>query len=83
MERTSVESSNILSVGHDPKENVLEVEFYNGSIYQYSPFTEEGYKLFINSESLGKFMHKHIRNNDSIKAEKVSWFWPLFRFNDD
>ena len=35
MKRTSVKSSNILSVGHDPETNTLEIEFKGGGVYSY------------------------------------------------
>jgi len=35
MLRMSVSSSNISSVGYDPKTQTLEVEFHNGGVYQY------------------------------------------------
>ncbi len=35
MERYSVASSNIASIGYDEPSQTLEVEFLNGSIYQY------------------------------------------------
>ena len=33
MDRTYVSSSNIASIGYDPMQMILEVEFLNGSIY--------------------------------------------------
>ncbi len=35
MDRTSVTSSNIRSIGYDPRSKILEVEFTSGDIYQY------------------------------------------------
>ena len=35
MDRYSVASSNISAVGYDEQSETLEVEFLNGSIYQY------------------------------------------------
>lgn len=45
-------SSRISSVGWD--NNVLEVEFKNGAVYQYYDVTHSEYLNFINSPSLGK-----------------------------
>jgi hypothetical protein len=36
MERTPVTSTDILSVGYDPDQELLEVEFIRGAVYQYS-----------------------------------------------
>ena len=35
MDRQSVSSSNIVSVGYDPTSETLEVEFQSGGVYQY------------------------------------------------
>lgn len=52
MIRKRVLSSRISSVGWD--NNVLEVEFKNGAVYQYYDVTHSEYLNFINSSSLGK-----------------------------
>ena len=38
MNRISMRSSNIVSVGYDSESETLEIEFSNG-VYQYSPLT--------------------------------------------
>lgn len=35
MERQYVSSSNIASIGYDPDNQVLEIEFLSGAVYQY------------------------------------------------
>ena len=35
MERTRIESSDMRSVGYDEIEQILEIEFHQGGIYQY------------------------------------------------
>ena len=35
MERQYVSSSNIASIGYDPDNLVLEIEFLSGAVYQY------------------------------------------------
>jgi hypothetical protein len=35
MERKAVESSNLASVGYDEHEEILEIEFQHGGVYQY------------------------------------------------
>lgn len=52
MIRQKVFSSRISSIGWD--NNILEVEFKNGSLYQYFNVTRIEYLNFINSPSLGK-----------------------------
>ena len=52
MNRVPVLSSRILSVGWE--NNTLEIQFKDGSIYQYFGVLYSEYKLFIASASLGK-----------------------------
>lgn len=61
MNRTPVTSSNIASIGHDPVENILEVEFANGATYQYSDFDSAAFEAFSSSDSIGKYFHARIR----------------------
>ncbi len=61
MDRTPVKSSSILSIGHDPQTNTLEVEFANGGIYQYADVTAEHHAALLAAESLGKHFQTHIR----------------------
>lgn len=51
MIRHSVSSSRIKSVGWE--NNLLEIEFHDGAIYQYFNVSSSEYFSFINSSSLG------------------------------
>ena len=51
MQRQPVSSSRISSVGWE--NNTLEIQFKNGSIYQYHNVSITEYKNFMNSPSLG------------------------------
>lgn len=69
MERVEVNSSNVKSIGYSVKDNVLEVEFTNGSVYQYPnvPF-----KLFIeikNSTSVGSAFYSKIRKGGFVHRQ--------------
>ena len=61
MERERVSSSNIASVGYEPGSNLLEVEFLNGSIYQYRDVPKNVYEDFMASRSLGSYLNSRIR----------------------
>lgn len=63
MNRTSVSSSNVASVGYDPNTLTLEVEFKDGSVYQYFDVPETVYQELRRASSVGQFMHANIRNN--------------------
>jgi len=56
-----VVSSNLVSVGYDPLTMTLEVEFHNGSIYQYRNVLPEIYKGLVKASSVGAFFHEHIK----------------------
>ena len=52
MVRYPVSSSRISSVGWE--NNILEVQFKNGAVYRYFDVTEQEYRSFLGSSSLGK-----------------------------
>lgn len=62
MERYSVASSNIASVGYDADAETLEIEFLNGSIYQYYNVPEFMYDQLMQEPSKGKFLNIYIKN---------------------
>jgi hypothetical protein len=65
MYRQLVSSSRIYSVGWE--NNILEIEFKDGAVYQYFDVTESEYRAFINSPSLGSALsrldkvHRYVR----------------------
>lgn len=61
MERESVGSSTVLSIGYEPTNSTLEVEFKNGGLYQYYNVPEPIYQQFMASDSKGKFLHAYIK----------------------
>ena len=48
MKRVSVQSSNICSIGYDENQSILQVEFNNGSIYNYYNVPRVIYSELIN-----------------------------------
>ncbi len=62
MERYTVASSNVRSVGYDPNTLTLEVEFLNSSIYQYYGVPENMYEQMMQEQSKGRFLNIYIRN---------------------
>lgn len=61
MNRTLVRSSNLKSVGYDPSNSILEVEFHGGRIYHYFRVPLEIYDALINAASKGKFLDRHVK----------------------
>lgn len=62
MRRSTVAPSKLASVGYDCETETLEVEFLNGSIYQYYNFPEQMYARLMQEGSKGKFLYSYIRN---------------------
>ena len=63
MKRQTVESSNLASIGYDPENEILEVEFNHGGVYQYFDVPQDVYKDLMNAESHGKYFSANIRND--------------------
>ncbi|MGX9567213.1 KTSC domain-containing protein [Pseudomonas sp. CFBP 5748] len=62
MERLSVSSSNIASVGHDESSKILEVEFLNGAVYEYYDVPEHVYQELISASSVGGYLAQWVKN---------------------
>ena len=53
-------SSNLVSVGYE--DNVLEIEFHGGSVYQYHSVPESEYDGLMNASSHGKYLNQNIKD---------------------
>lgn len=62
MERVSVSSSNIASVGHDDSSQTLEVEFLDGAIYEYYEVPENVFQELVAASSVGRYFAQQIKN---------------------
>lgn len=69
MERTAVESSQIVSIGYVPELETLEMEFKGGKVYRYFEVPGAAHADLMAAESKGKFFGQHIRGK--FKYEKV------------
>jgi hypothetical protein len=65
MERQLVSSSNLKSVGYDPRSRTLEIEFHNGGVYQYDEVSQQTYDDLIAAASKGRYYAEHIRDHYS------------------
>jgi len=63
MERKPVDSSNIANVGYDQDSMVLEVEFHNGSVYQYFDVPSHVYEELVSAESVGRFFNMQVKGS--------------------
>jgi len=62
MNRQHVASSNIASIGYDEPTQTLEVEFLNGTIYQYYNFPPHMHEQLMAEGSKGRFLNTYIKN---------------------
>ena len=63
MEKQSVSSANLQSIGYDSREQTLEVEFSNGSIYQYYNVPDSLHDQIMQAPSKGQFLNACIKNH--------------------
>lgn len=70
MQRIPVESSDIVSIGYDPKSRVLEIEFKENRVYQYFDVEPRVYELFLKADSYGEYFYAHI--NKHYRYERVN-----------
>lgn len=63
MTRQQIQSNHIQSIGHDPMSGLLEVEFMNGSVYQYGNVGVDIYNRIMSHPSAGTAFANIIRNN--------------------
>ena len=62
MDRISVSSSNISSVGYEDESHTLEIEFHHGGTYQYYEVPKHVYEELISASSVGQYFAQNIKN---------------------
>lgn len=67
MQRQSVSSSNLASIGYDAENEILEVEFNHGGVYQYFDVPSHVYDELMDASSHGVYFSANIRNNYTTK----------------
>lgn len=63
MERESVISSNLISIGYNETSETLEVEFKGGAVYQYFEVPEDEYNCLMRASSHGIYFAANIKDN--------------------
>ncbi|NOT84350.1 MAG: KTSC domain-containing protein [Methylococcaceae bacterium] len=61
MEKVSVTSSNVESIGYDKDSQTLEIEFKNGTTYQYFDVPENVYNELEQADSVGGYLASRIK----------------------
>lgn len=62
MNRVAVQSSNIVSIGYDSVQSILEVEFKGGQVYQYTGVPSQHHRGIMQAESHGKYLNAFIKD---------------------
>lgn len=72
MDRLNVDESSMLtSIGFDSATSILEIEFKNGTVWQYNEFPEYMWYEFQSAESKGKYFHANIREQYTSLGHRV------------
>jgi hypothetical protein len=67
MNRKPLKSSKIRSAGHDQRSRVMEIEFVNGDIFEYTSVSPEIYRQLMASPSPNSFFEDKIEESFSGK----------------
>lgn len=67
MQRILVNSSDVVSVGYEPTQELMEVEFHGGRIYQYQAVPQTLYEQFMHADSYGQFLFAHVNGRYRYK----------------
>ena len=69
MDRKKVSSSSIRSVGYDERSRVLEVEFNDGRVNQYSGVSAEVHRRLISAPSIVSYFRDNVE--ESFPAKRL------------
>jgi hypothetical protein len=58
---TNFSSSNVARISYEETSSTLEVEFHNGSIYQYYDVPQQIWSAFKDAPSKGQFIHHSLK----------------------
>ena len=61
MERVAVSSSNVEALGYDADSQTLEVEFKNGTVYQYFDVPERVFEELRDAGSVGAYLAAQVK----------------------
>jgi len=67
MERHPVKSSQIAAIGYDEASRTLEVEFLNGSVYQYDGLPPETFQALIQAGSVGAALRRLVKGEYAFR----------------
>jgi len=67
MDRKKVSSSSIRSIGYDERNRVLEVEFNDGRVNQYSGVSPEVHRRLISAPSIVSYFRDNVEESFTAK----------------
>jgi len=70
MDREKVSSSSIRSVGYDERNRVLEVEFSDGRVNQYSGVSAEVHRRLMSAPSVLSYFRDNVEESFTAKRVK-------------
>lgn len=57
----TVESSNVAAIGYHGESETLQIEFNNGSVYQYFDVPQHTFDGLKDAASKGKYLNAHVK----------------------
>lgn len=63
MEMIQVSSSNVAAIGYDSDSETLQIEFNNGTTYQYFDVPEQVFEGLRDADSVGGYLAAQIKGN--------------------
>lgn len=63
MEMHNVDSSNVAAIGYDEASQTLQVEFNNGSTYQYFDVPQAIFDSLLGASSVGQYLNQNVKGN--------------------
>lgn len=71
MKMVECKSSQMSAHGYDPTTKTLAIRFQSGGTYHYKDVPSEVYEKMKKAESLGSFLHHHVKGKfKHVKQEK-------------
>jgi len=87
MQRLPVESSDVVAIGYEPAERLLEIEFKEGRVYHYFEVEPDVYQRFLRADSFGQyflsFINGHYRYKRVEQRAKEATKQPLALVSND
>jgi KTSC domain len=70
MDRKSVNSGSIRSVGFDERNRILEIEFSDGRVVQYAGVSAETHRRLVNAPSIVSYFRDNVEESFTAKRIK-------------